>query len=369
MWSGFLAIAYKEFLHFWRNKMLMRMFLFLQVIDFAMVGGLNLIVRDMPAVIVDQDRTVESRELVRRIAASGSFELRDATDSVDRARDELRGGRAQVAVVIPAGYARLRGGGGVAPVLTLVDGSDAVISTEAVSAISGIADRLNVEALAAAGEGTVSRITSHSSLLFNPQGTTSRFMLPALLALAMSGLLQFCVRLLVAERDGGHLERLLMTPINFTALILGKVSPFIVFAFVDGIAYLTAMRWVFGVPIRGSALLLGLALLLHALALMSLGMLVAAGARNRIEAELSMMLIVLATMFLSGYFFPLSTLPGWLRPVSYLLPGTHMVSVMRGLCLRGSTFLELLPHFAFLALAPIAFTFWSGKRFAATVIA
>src|SRR5690242_16037909 len=106
MGSGFLAIAYKEFLHLSRNRLALGMLVFVTVIDFVLMGSMNLTVRSMPAVVVDQDRSVASRELVRELAATTSFEFSPPASSVESARGEIRAGRVKVAFVIPPDYAR-----------------------------------------------------------------------------------------------------------------------------------------------------------------------------------------------------------------------------------------------------------------------
>lgn len=369
MWHAFLAISYKEFLHAARNPIVLRIHIMLQVMDLLMMGFVNFTVRNLPTVIVDQDHSVESREFISRVGATGTFRVKYTTSSVAQARAHLQAGRASVALVIPPDYHRDRVAHANSRVQALVDGSDSVTSTQAVAAIDGIASTMNRELGESASTTVpVRTVIAHSMLMFNPEGRTSNFMLPAMLAIIMTGFLIMSSRALLAERDGGTLERLMMTPMNYTGLILGKLAPYFVLGVVNGLGYLVVMRWIFGVPIRGDMLALIVAVILYTLTLLSLGMFIAASSGPGPEAQLAIGIVITGAFLLSGYFFPVRSLPLILRPVSYALPATHMIEIMRGTCLRGSTLYDLLPHFVYLIVAPVVFTFAAARKFAASII-
>ncbi len=368
MWAAFLAIAYKEFLHVWRDKGALRLYFLMQAINMGMLGFIDITVHDLPTVIVDQDDSVESRELVNRIAATGTFGLKYMTTSVDQAREHVHAGRASVAILIPPGYQRDRASAGVAKVMALVDGSDSTTSAQAVAAVDGLASRLNLEAEQEIVNSEVASVIPHSILLFNPQGRTASFMLPALLAVLLMELAFLAAMSLIGERDSGNLERLLMTPLNYNGLILGKLAPYFLLGVVNGVGYLLVIRWIFAVPLRGDLLVLVVGIVLYSFTLLSLGMFLAASSDSGPEAILKINLLYLATMIMSGYLLPIDSLPVLLRPIAHALPASHMIDIMRGACLRGSTLLDLLPHFVYLSVAPIVLTFLAAKRFAAGII-
>jgi ABC-2 type transport system permease protein len=361
--QSFVAISYKEFRNLARTWRQLRRNVTAQIFNFVMLAWLSVAVRDMPTVIVDQDHSDESRLLVERIQATHTFEIKYMTSSLEQARIHIRAGRAKAAILIPPDYSARRSRRGVAEVLALVDGSDATSSSQATAAINGVVGRLTLEAQQeiVSEAGTV---TPHTVLLYNPQGSTTSFMLPGIFALSL-GLVfsQLMVRRVIAERMGGNIERLVMTPMSYTALIVGKMAPFFVLAIANSAVYLTLIRFGFDVPIRGSLVLLVGTLIAYIITVMSAGALVAANAKTAGEAMNWWGILMFPSFWLSGYIFPLSNLPKVLLPVSYAMPQTHFIEIMRGVCLRGANFNELAPHVVYLLIAPVVMTLWAAYRF------
>jgi ABC-2 type transport system permease protein len=366
VWRSFLAVAHKEIIHARRDKFALRQLVVLQTLQLLMLGFIDTTVRDLPTVIVDQDQSTESRELVGKIKATGTFDVKYVTNSSGQARGLIREGRASVAVIVPPEYHRDRSRGERASTLVLVDGSDPVASNQALASINGLAAAMNFEA--STNVQTATTLIPHTIILYNPDGRTTNYMLPSLLAVMIgTAFLYLSANALVRERDRGNLERLLMTPLNLTGLMLGKLAPYFVIGLIDVIIFILIMRWVFSVPIHGNVGLLVFAEALYLLTVLSLGTFFAAAARNAGEVGGRTALLQLPNLFLSGYIFPLTSLPKFLLPISYILPATHMIQVMRGIVLRGASFTDLLPEFIYLMVAPAVLTVLSVRRFAASV--
>lgn len=370
MWQTFLAIAYKELLQVRRDSTIVRAFAIAQCLDIAGIAWLDTRVRNVPTVIVDQDHTPASRELVNRLAATQTFEFKYQTSSTEQARSHLRAGRAKVAFIIPPDYARSRAGGHDAQVLALIDGSDSITSEQAAASLEGVAAQVNLEDAAARGgeQPVTGRVEARSVPLFNPDGSVPFFMLPGLLALLLFSYYSDRAISVAAEREEGHLERLLMTPMSYTGFLLGKLVPYLIVALVNGLLYLLVMRWGFSIPIRGNVALLLAGLTLYVLTVLSVCSFMAAGAKTQYDAFMRVVIFLLPAEMLSGYFFPLSALPKWLLPVSYALPQTHFVEIMRGVCLRGAGLADLAPHFLFLAVAPIVLIYGARRQFARSIM-
>jgi ABC-2 type transport system permease protein len=370
MWQTFLALAYKEILHATRNKTGLKMLFFFQILSFCMLAFMDFNVKNLPTVIVDQDRTTESRDLIGRIAATGTFNLKYITSSVDQARTHIRAGRARVAVVIPPDYSRLRAQGEEAQVLALLDGSDGSSSGEAMAALEGLTARISQEAREAhPGATATATVSAHPVRLYNPEGSASNFMLPGLLAMLLGGAYSMrSMGSLAHERDAGNLERLLMTPMSYAGLILGKLVPWFVLAFLNGLAYIVVIRYAFKVPVRGDVLLLVGVTGLYVLTLVALGTYFAASTKTGGDAGGKWHITLFPATMLSGYLFPIASLPKWLLPISYALPHTHFIALMRGICMRGATATELAPHVAYLVIAPIALILISARQFKNTAM-
>jgi len=366
LWRSFVAVALKEVVHAQRDKFALRQLIIMQTMQLLMLGFIDTTVHDLPMVVVDQDQSSESRELIAKVKATGTFDMKFATNSQGQARDLIRAGRASVGLIIPPDYHLHRSRGEPASALVLVDGSDPVSSNQATGSINGLAAQMNFES--AGSVNAAPQLVPHSIVLYNPQGRTANYLLPSLLAIMVgTAFLVLSGNALVRERDRGNLERLLMTPVNLTGLMLGKLAPYFFIGLLDVAGFLLVMRWVFSVPINGSMIVLGTAMVLYLLTVLSLGTFLASSARSAPEFNGKAGLFMLPNFFLSGYVFPLTSVPMVLLPLSYMLPATHMISVMRGIVLRGAGFGDLLPDFVYLAVAPVLLTLLSARRFAASV--
>jgi ABC-2 type transport system permease protein len=366
MWRSFIAVAYKEFIQFFRNVMFVRMMLTMQMVQLVLLGSIDVNARDLPTVIVDQDRSAYSRELTQKLRATKTFDIKFTTSSVQQGREHVRAGRVKIAILIPPDYGRVRASNGTAKVMALVDGSDSVASGQALASIAGMTEQLTVEREAQVAE--IRPLSAHSMLLFNPEGRTSNFMLPGLISLILTNAyLSLAAQSLVAERQQGTIERLLMTPLDFRGLLMGKIVPYLALAVTNIVLLLGVMHWVFGVPFRGSVLLAFLASVLFAATMLSLGVYIAAGAQNSRQVDIRQVQFQVPSMLLSGYIFPLTSLPWYLLPISYALPTTHMIEILRAITLRGAGFSDLWPNFAYLAIAPVVLLIGAVRRFRITL--
>ncbi len=364
MLQTILAIAKKEFLQLSRNHFMLRMIATFQVVQLLMLGFIDTTARNLPLAIVDQDQSTYSRELLEKVRATNTFEVRFITTSIAQAREHVRSGRAKAALVIPPDFHGERAKRGSARVLAMVDGSDSVASAQALAAIEGMTSELEIEV---EPETSAEKVTLHTMLLFNPQGKTSNFTLPALLAMIMANAyMTLAAMSLVRERGMGTLERLLMTPLSYPGFMIGKTLPYLVVGLVNATVLLLAMRWGFRVPIHGSMLLLAVSLVVYLATSLGFGVSMAAAARGPSEVHGQLMRLQIPMFFLSGYLFPLSSLPAWLLPIAYLLPATHMIEIMRGVTLRGAGLADLWVHLLYLCVAAPALVLLAVRRFKKT---
>jgi ABC-2 type transport system permease protein len=366
-WVGaIVAIGKKELIHSSRRDQFLRAVLITQSIEIGGMAWIDLTVRDLPTVAVDQDRTSESRELLQRIAATHTLKFEYLTTSVEQARGHIRAGRAKAAIIVPPDYGRARSRGGEASILALVDGSDSMSSMQASNAINGVATRMNVDA---GLELEGSRVTARSILLFNPRGDTSNYLLPGLLAMILANwYMSSGLSTILREREAGTLDRLLMTPLSASALILGKLIPWVIIGIINGLAYLLVAHYGFGVPMRGSLVLLVITLTMYVLTSVALGAAIAAGARNSSQAFSTVFYVAYPVTWFSGIVYPLASLPTWALPIAYALPQTHFIEIARAICLRGAMERDLLPHLLYLSIAPIFLSALATQRFSRTLM-
>jgi ABC-2 type transport system permease protein len=368
MWNSFVAILLKEFTHVFRDKGTLVISMMIPLFQLVLFGFIDQTVRDLPTVVVDQDRSFESRLLMDELRATRTFKITHVTPDPHAARDDITAGRARVGVVIPPDYHDKRSRHLAAKVLVLIDGSDSTAASQALAAANGIAAEVTVEELGAgAGPGAIVPTTGFSVqpiILFNPDGRTANYIIPGLIAIIMQIVASILTALaIVKEREQGTLEQLLVTPVNPLGLMLGKVVPYLVIGLAEMCLILAAMRFGFDVPIRGNLVFLFAMALVYLFALLSLGLFVSTVSTTQPQAQQLAQMFLLPSIFLSGYIFPSSGLPIVLFAIGRILPATHMIEIMRGVVLRDAGPRELLPNvLALLAISAVLVSM-SVRRF------
>ncbi len=229
--------------------------------------------------------------------------------------------------------------------LVLVDGSDSSLAAQSLAAVNGLALVRSLEEIARERGLLEPRLRLVPRVLFNPDSRSANLLLPGLVAilLTFSGtiLASFSI---VKERERGTLEQLLVTPVSPAGVVLGKLLPYLGVGLVQLAGILVLMTLVFRVPIHGSALLLVALAVVYLFSLLAAGLLVSSRSATQMEAVQAAQSILLPSIFLSGYVFPISSLPGPLQLASRFLPATHFIAIARGIVIRGAGFADLAHH-------------------------
>jgi ABC transporter DrrB family efflux protein len=201
-------------------------------------------------------------------------------------------------------------------------------------------------------------------LLYNPDLESSHFFVPGLVGIILQLVTLFLTSFaIVRERELGTLEQLFVTPVGRAGLLLGKLAPYAIVGFVETLIILTVMVHVFGVPIHGSVpLLLGLSFLFLVCSL-GLGLLVSTLARTQLQAMEFAFLVMLPSVLLSGFMFPRSEMPLPIYLLTFAIPVTYFLEMLRGVVLRGADFFDLVPQVAGLSICCIAILSTSLSRF------
>jgi ABC-2 type transport system permease protein len=351
MWTSLVAVMLKEFKHIFRDRGTLAMFFTLPVIQLALFGFLDQNVRDLPTVVVDQDQTRYSRELMDEMRATKTFSISEVTNDPGHARELIAQGRVRVGVVVPPDFHDKRARGDNAQFLVLIDGSDSNVAAQALASINGLVAQQNLDSAEALGAHPI--VSAQPTILFNPEGRTANYIIPGLIAI----LLQLAAMVLasiavVKEREQGTMEQLLVTPIHPIGLVLGKLLPYLVIGIVEMAVILAIMRFGFGVPIQGSLLFLFATAVVYLFALLAMGLTISMRAQTQMQGVQMAQMLLLPSIFLSGYIFPVAGLPRVLYWIGRALPATHMIDIMRGAVLRSAGPFDLLP--SLLALAAIS---------------
>jgi ABC-2 type transport system permease protein len=367
-WDSFVAIVRKEFVHITRDRATLVIALTIPLFQLALFGFIDQTVTDLPTVVVDQDGTRHARELVDKLRATRTFKIARITPDPRAGREDITAGRARVGVVIPPDYHDRRTLGQNAKILVFIDGSDANVSAQALASVNGVAADENLQAITEKLQvGTTApdqALSVQPIILFNPDGRTANFIIPGLVAILLQLVAIVLTALsIVREREKGTLEQLLVTPIDPLGLMLGKLAPYLFVGLAEMTMILLAMRFGFAVPIRGSIVFLFVMALVYLFALLSMGLAISTRAQTQAQAQQMAQMLLLPSIFLSGYIFPTAGLPFVLRWIGRILPATHMIEILRGVVLREAGPAELWPNVAALVAISVVMVGVSVRNF------
>ena len=365
--NGFWAIFRKELTQMMRDRTTLLFSIGIPTLELILFGVIDMNAKNIPTIVFDQSRTQESRQLQQQFEATSYLEI--VADARSRAELEhaIVGGNAQVAIEIPPDYARNLVAGREATVMVLIDGSDSTVANQALAAANGVVLQNGIRQLLDS-TGRQPAIDARPVMLFNPDMRSANLLIPGLIAilLTFSGTILSAFAI-VKERERGTLEQLMVTPVSPLAVVLGKILPYLGVAYVTLVLVLVLMRFMFGVPIYGSVVLLLVLSSVYLMALLSFGLLISSRAKSQMEAMQMAMGIMLPSILLSGYIFPLASLPAPLRVFAHFLPATHFIRIARGIVIRGASFADLWqPVLALLAISTVLIAA-SARAFQKTV--
>jgi ABC-2 type transport system permease protein len=341
------SVARKEFLHIFRDPATLFFALFIPVLEMFMLGyAIDTNVRQVRTVVLDEARTRESRELIEKLKSTDTFQVLDYPVTNDRQLTEaIVAGKARVGIKIPQDYARLRlFSSKPAQVLILVDGSESNVAGTALNVGNAVVLQ---SALEEGAEAVVRQVPveSRPRILFNPDTRSPNFFIPGLMVVMCQMMaIMLSANAIVREKENGTLEQLFMTPVRAGELILGKLVPYLVLTFVEFCTILFFMWLVFRVPVHGSVLTLLALALPFIFTFLGMGLWISTRVSTREAAGQMAMGTMMPSIFLSGYVFPLDSMPRFFYWVAQVFPTTWLIDAARGVILRGAGWEELWPH-------------------------
>lgn len=375
--AGFVAILLKEFVHLRRQPTTIFFMLVVPVFQTLIFGfAIDTQIENVPTVVYDLDGRTHGRELVEAFVNTRKFKLVGHVNDEESFRRALTSGRAKVGVRIPANYSDRLIRGEQVQVQVLIDGSDSQAATTALSSANQLGANISIgiaktkaEALQAGpSRDELGRpalpVEMRPRLLYNPALESAHFFVPGLVGIILQLVTLFLTSFaVVREREMGTLEQLFVTPVGRSGLLLGKLAPYAIVGLVEMLLVLTVMVYVFGVPINGSLPLLVSLSALFLVCALGLGLLVSTVARTQVEALQLAFMIMLPSVLLSGFMFPREEMPLPIWALTYFIPVTYFIEILRGIVLRGADFLDLLPWISGLALCCAAILLLSVTRF------
>ena len=363
---GLIPVLRKEAIHIRRDPMALFFTVLIPLLQMFMIGfAINTNVRDMKTAVYDGARTQESRRLLDRFVNSDDFLIVTRVEGDEALNREIIAGRAKVGIKIPPDYSRRLLAGETASVLVLVDGSESSVANQALNVANAIALRESLErSMSVSAVRQSLPVEARPKVLFNPDSRSANFLIPGMLAVLIQVMTVMLTALaIVREREKGTLEQLYMTPVRPLGLMIGKIVPYAVVAFAELSIMLFFMRWVFQVPISGSLPLLLLLVVPFIVTMLGLGLLISTRAQSQQEAMQAAFGTMMPSIFLSGYIFPIDTMPLFFQWISSIIPTTYLIEIFRGIILRNAGFEALWKQALILTVMGIFLITVSALRF------
>jgi ABC-2 type transport system permease protein len=361
----FWALFFKEVNELRRNRRMIAMMLLPPTLNLVLLGfAMNPEVTDLRLGIVDESRSAESRELISAFAESKSFvPAKYYTSVVDLSR-ALNGGELEAGLVVPSDFATKRTRGEVADVQLLVDSVNSNTGSIAGGYAARVIGALN-EKISLSKKGVQpARASSRVSLFYNAGLQNSWFIVTGMIGMLMVMLGALAASsAMVKEKEVGTVEQLLMTPAGSAEIIFAKMAPIFLLLSVDiGLSAMVG-NFVFGVPLRGSLVLLYGSGMLCVLSGIGIGTIIATFTRSQQQAQLMSFFVNPPLSMLSGATTPIEAMPQWMQPLTNLNPVKHFAVLARGVMLKGVGLDVLYPNFLALVVFTIILVGVSAWRF------
>jgi ABC-2 type transport system permease protein len=370
-WRRILHLVRKELIQLRRDPQMLRIVFISPIFQLFVFGyAVTTDVKHVATALLDQDRSVQSRELAERFVRSGYFDIARLPAGPAEVDRQLDDGEVQVALVIPRGFAADLAADRTARVQLLVDGSDSMTAAMIAGYAGGVAgeyssqvatdrlQRLRAQVL------RVPAVEERTRVWYNPELKSVRYMVPGVLSMILFLITMLLTSMaIVKEREIGTLEQLVVTPITPSELIIGKTLPYIGIGFVSMLLVLALSTFWFRVPIAGSVALLFALAIVFIFTSLGLGLFISTISHTQQQAMMSTFFFMLPSILLSGFMFPIANMPQVIQYVTLLIPLRYFLVIVRGIFLKGNGFAILWPQVAILLVFGVVILGLSALRF------
>jgi ABC-2 type transport system permease protein len=348
-WSRWVGIIVKEFIQLKRDRLTFGMIIGIPVLQLILFGyAINADPKRLPTAVLSADSSPYSRTLLAAMQTSGYFLIKKNVVNEDELEDLLAHGRVQFAITIPENFGRKLVRGERPVLLVEADATDPAATGNAIAALAQISLTSLSRDLSGSLEDlkpVLPPVDVRVHRRYNPEGVTAYNIVPGLIGTILTMTMVLMTGLaMTRERERGTFENLLSTPALPIEVMTGKIVPYIMIGLIQVSLIIAAALALFEVPMQGSALLLYFVVLLFIAANLTLGITFSSIARNQLQAMQMTFFFFLPSILLSGFMFPFRGMPEWAQWLGSLLPLTHFLLLVRGIMLKGNTFVDLLPQ-------------------------
>jgi ABC-2 type transport system permease protein len=336
-WTRLAAVSRKEMLQIRRDARSMYLAFILPLVLLMLFGyAITFDIRNISIAVLDRSHSASSRELVKSFESSGYFTVVRYLDRLEQADAILTEGRARLVLVIPPDFTAALAAPSQATVQALLDGSDANTATIAMNyaeaIVAGFSARVTL-----VGRALSLPVDAETRIWYNETLESRNMIVPGLIAVIMSIIAAMLTALTIArEWERGTMEQLAATPVHRLEIILGKLVPYVAIGLFDVAMAVVVGLVVFGVPFRGSVLLLGVMTTMFLLGALGLGIFISAAMKSQVLAtQVAMLATFLPALLLSGFIFAIEPMPWILKAISRIVPARYYVTVTKGIFLKG----------------------------------
>ncbi|HEY50816.1 MAG TPA: ABC transporter permease [Dehalococcoidia bacterium] len=338
MWQRMVSIIIKEFIQLSRDRRSMAMVFALPIIQMCILGYVvRTDIENVSLVVWDASNTAESRELIQSFDQTEFFNVNYYALDYEEIASRIESGDAKGALVIPPEYARDINRGEAAQVQFFTDGSEPGAGIQSLANANLIVSNKGAELMSKKQLSEVRLpISLQPRIWYNPAMQSSVFYLPGFVGILLQNITIILTSIaIVRERERGTMEQLNISPLRRGELIVGKLIPYVIIGYAQLLLVVATAIVVFGMPMRGNFLLL---LVLSSVFLMfslSLGLLVSTISQNQFQAMQASFMVLVPTVFLSGFIFPVESMPRVAQWIASVIPLTYYLRILRGIVVKG----------------------------------
>jgi ABC-2 type transport system permease protein len=332
----FLAVAYKEFLQIFRDIRILIMAFAVPLLLLILFGyAVTLDINNLPLGMYDQDNSQESRELMASLIQSGYFSIENYAGSYQELQGLIEKGKIKIALVIPEDFSRKIKSGGKVEIQTLLDGSDANTATIGSGYLSGVLQLFSQKFTRSSYRPL---IEGRIRIWYNQELKSKNFIIPGLIAVIMMIIGALLTSLIIArEWERGTMEQLIATPIKSSELIFGKLVPYFVIGMIDLLVAVLLGGLIFKVPFRGNFLFMFLVSGIFLVGALGIGMFISILTKSQqLAYQMAMLTSFLPAYILSGFIFPIFSMPLSLRIITHIVPARYYIRILQGVFLKGN---------------------------------
>jgi ABC-2 type transport system permease protein len=302
--------------------------------------ALNMDIKHIPLAVIDHDKTPESRSIINGFNSSEYFDVKTYLSGTDEVQKLLKKRTIKAALVIPQGFSEDRKRKPESHIQLLVDGSDATYGSITINYTNLI---ITTHELEIALSHNLLPLDIRARFLYNPDLKGSHFIIPGLVAVILMMICALLTSITISrEKETGTMDLLLVSPVHPAEIIIGKIIPYIIISLLDAIIVLFLAKLVFNIPLKGDLLLLLALSIVYIYTALGMGLLISSLAPTQ---QVAMMAALVATLLpsiiLSGFIFPIFSMPAPIRAVTYLVPAKYYIEIIRGILLKSSSFATL----------------------------